>query len=171
MPPPLRPWGEFFPAWKTPTNFTDFYNRLNSNLYYYQTNYLAFGAAVYIIAGFKDPLGVGNGVFTMLFVVLLTRWLTCWFLVLPFIARWRRRNPITFLIIDIIGAHGAARERVDTTTFLSATIIFLAVTFLHASLCNRNMNEVACVKEAQDLKGTPMGFLLRAREREREKNK
>ncbi|XP_014908961.1 PRA1 family protein 3-like [Poecilia latipinna] len=164
--PPFRQWGDFFPGWKTPANGTDFHDRLISNLLYYQTNYLVLSTAVYIIAGFKDPVGVGTGTAVMLAVFLLSACVG----ELPLIVGLKRRSPLTFLIIDIIAVHFVAKTFVGIRTFLSATAICLAVTVSHASLCNRNVNEVACIKEAQKLKGSPMGFLLKARGKEKEMN-
>ncbi|XP_005808540.1 PRA1 family protein 3-like [Xiphophorus maculatus] len=157
--PPFRQWRDFFPGWKTPTDSTDFHDRLISNLLYYQTNYLLLSTAVYIIAGFKDPVGVGTGTAVMLAVFLLSAYVG----ELPPIVDLKRRSPFTFLIINIIVVHFVAKAFVGVGTFLSATAISLAVTVSHASLCNRKVNEVACIKEARELKGTPMGFLLRAR--------
>ncbi|XP_043977491.1 PRA1 family protein 3-like [Gambusia affinis] len=164
--PPFRQWGELFPGWKIPTDSADFHYRLISNLLYYQTNYLVLSTAVYIIAGFKDPVGVGTGTAVMLAVFLLSAYVR----ELPPLVGLKRWSPLTFLIIDIIVVHFVAKAFVSVRTFSSATAISLAVTVSHASLCNRNVNKVACIKEAQELKGTPMGFLLRARGKQMETN-
>ncbi|KAM4740725.1 PRA1 family protein 3-like [Anableps anableps] len=162
--PPLRHWGDFFPGWKSfarPTDSSNLHDRLMSNLLYYQTNYLVLSTPVYVISGFKDPVGVLTGMAIMLAVFLLSAWVG----ELQPVVSFKRWSPLGFLITLLVVIHLVTFKLVNGRIFLSANTISLAVTVSHASFCIRNMNEVTCMKEAQELKGTPMGFLLMARGR------
>ncbi|XP_012729249.2 PRA1 family protein 3 [Fundulus heteroclitus] len=167
--PPLRPWGDFFlrRGFARPANFKKFQDIFISNLLYYQTNYLVVSTAVFIIPGFKEPVSMIKGLGALLGVFLFSVW-AGEIQPLVYLKRW---SPFAFLVTMFLVFDFFNLLVLYNETFALATYSSLSVLIPHASFRYRNIDEGQYHKEAEQLKGSPMGILLIGRVKKNTKMK
>ncbi|XP_012729761.2 PRA1 family protein 3 [Fundulus heteroclitus] len=159
---PFRSWDDFFPGserFSRPdfSDLTRWNNRVVSNLLYYQTNYLLFAVAVFLLVGFLNPLGMLTGMVVVSAVILGLLWAGE---SRAAIKNFKRQNPTAF-VIAVIAAGYMLMSLLGT--FMMAVTLPLTLVAAHASFRLRNMkNKLEYKMEGTGLKRSPMGILLEA---------
>ncbi|XP_018617537.2 PRA1 family protein 3-like [Scleropages formosus] len=169
---PLRPWDDFFPgpdrfAKPDLSDLTKWNNRVISNLLYYQTNYFAVAAVLFLIVGFMNPLGMilGGAVVTLVFVGSVWAGENK-----AMIKNFKKKNPALFVVIVMVASYFLMSLCGGVMVFLFGITFPLLLILVHASLRLRNIkNKLENKIEGVGLKKSPMGIILDALDQQEER--
>ncbi|XP_076874933.1 ADP-ribosylation factor-like 6 interacting protein 5b [Brachyhypopomus gauderio] len=169
---PLRPWLDVFPgadrfAKPDMSDLTKWNNRIISNLLYFQTNYFAVAAVVFVIVGFMNPVGMllGGTVVSLVFGGLVWAGENK-----AVVKNFKKKNPVLFVIIVMVVSYLLLTLCGGVMVFIFGITFPLLLILIHASLRLRSMkNKLENKIEGVGLKKTPMGFILELLDQQEEK--
>ncbi|KAG7207020.1 hypothetical protein KM043_000909 [Ampulex compressa] len=133
-------------------------NRVVNNLLYYQTNYLYMSVIIFLIVGLIHPVKMLVGMLAMMvvlgvFVYVSTEGRA--------VHRFKRQYPVAGIGFVILAGSFVTYTLGSLIVFLLGILLPFSVTFVHASLRLRNIqNKVVNKIEGIGLKRTPMGVFL-----------
>ncbi|XP_054465270.1 PRA1 family protein 3-like [Anoplopoma fimbria] len=169
---PLRPWDDFFPGmdrYAKPEfgDLTKWNNRVISNLLYYQTNYFAVAAVVFLIVGFLNPFGMflGGAVVTLVFGGSVWAGENQ-----TMVKNFKMKNPTLFIIGVMITSYFLLSLCGGVMVFIFGITFPLLLILIHASLRLRSVkNRLENNIEGVGLKKTPMGIIMDLLDQQEEK--
>nr|ACQ58841.1 PRA1 family protein 3 [Anoplopoma fimbria] len=169
---PLRPWDDFFPGmdrYAKPEfgDLTKRNNRVISNLLYYQTNYFAVAAVVFLIVGFLNPFGMflGGAVVTLVFGGSVWAGENQ-----TMVKNFNMKNPTLFIIGVMITSYFLLSLCGGVVVFIFGITFPLLLILIHASLRLRSVkNRLENNIEGVGLKKTPMGIIMDLLDQQEEK--
>jgi hypothetical protein len=133
-------------------------NRITNNLLYYQTNYILFFLALFILMGIIHPVEFAAGLVAFVGIFGAILFFTK---KNPQIERIKRDKPFLSLGVILIVAAFLFNLFGSMLMFLFAICMPILLIFLHAAMRLRNLKNKAVNKaETIGFTRTPMGFIL-----------
>jgi len=161
---PFRPIDDFITAarFEAPTfnNEDRWFNRIVSNLIFYQTNYFISAAVIFFLVAFAKPQETATGLGSVMILLALALYANS---KSPELSTFKRNNPALFYLAVLAVSYWFIYQLGCIAVFLLGVILPIAFILAHASFRLRNMkNKLAGATEALGLaKSTPMAFILR----------
>lgn len=139
-------------------DFEKWGNRVVNNLLYYQTNYLFMSIVIFLVVGLIHPVKMLFGMLTMAVILFVFAYVSAKG---TSIYQFKKKHPTAGIIFIILAGCFVAYTLGSLIVFLLGILLPFCVTFVHASLRLRNIqNKIVNKIEGIGLKRTPMGVFL-----------